>query len=110
MRYLYRSPATCTSFASHLLRHVVDFSPPPDAVSAALPQVPGDPLTGATRPGGSVEERLLWHFVGPERHGVDLLVLCQLAERVVAVEVKGTLRRGHWPRLSGRELAQMSVT
>jgi hypothetical protein len=53
--------------------------------------------------------QLLWHFAGPGRHGVDLLVLCPQGERVVAVEVKGTLRQGHWPRMSSRELAQMSA-
>ena len=31
---------------------------------------------------------LLWHFTGPGRHGVDLIVLCPTAERVIAVEVK----------------------
>ena len=32
--------------------------------------------------------QLLWHFTGPGRHGVDLIVLCPTAERVIAVEVK----------------------
>jgi hypothetical protein len=52
--------------------------------------------------------QLLWHFTGPGRHGVDLIVLCPAGERVVAVEVKGTLRPQYWPRLSRRELLQMS--
>jgi hypothetical protein len=52
--------------------------------------------------------QLLWHFTGPGRHGVDLIVLCPSMERVVAVEVKGTLRPRYWPRLSRRELVQMS--
>jgi hypothetical protein len=50
-----------------------------------------------------------WHFTGPGRHGVDLVVLCPRGERVVVVEVKGSLRAGHWPRLSHRELAQLSA-
>ena len=52
--------------------------------------------------------QLLWHFTGPCRHGADLIVLCPSGERVVAVEVKGTLRARYWPRLSRRELVQMS--
>jgi hypothetical protein len=35
-------------------------------------------------------------------------VLCPSGERVVAVEVKGTLRASYWPRLSRPELVQMS--
>jgi hypothetical protein len=35
-------------------------------------------------------------------------VLCPSGERVVAVEVKGTLRARYWPRLSRRELVQKS--
>ena len=46
--------------------------------------------------------QLLWHFTGPGRHGVDLIVLCPAGERVVAVEVKGSLRPRYWPRLSRR--------
>ena len=48
------------------------------------------------------------HFTGPGRHGVDLLVLTP-AGQMVAVEVKGTLRSGRWPRLSRRDLMQMSA-
>jgi hypothetical protein len=51
---------------------------------------------------------MLWHFAGPGRHGVDLLALDPSGTRVVAVEVKGTLRPKHWPRLSRNALAQMS--
>jgi hypothetical protein len=52
---------------------------------------------------------VLWHFTGPGRHGVDLAVLCPRGERVVVVEAKGSLRAGHWPRLSHRGLAQLSA-
>jgi hypothetical protein len=37
------------------------------------------------------------------RHGVDLVVLCPRGEHVVVVDVKGSLRAGHWPRLSHRD-------
>jgi hypothetical protein len=52
--------------------------------------------------------QVLWHFVGPGRHGVDLLFLAP-DDKVVAVEVKGTLVPGRIPRLSSRELGQMSA-
>jgi hypothetical protein len=52
--------------------------------------------------------RVLWHFTGPGRHGVDLLFLTP-DDKVIAVEVKGTLTAGRIPRLSRRELTQMSV-
>jgi hypothetical protein len=52
--------------------------------------------------------RVLWHFVGPGRHGVDLLFLTP-DDHVVAIETKGTLVRGSLPRLSRRALAQMSA-
>jgi hypothetical protein len=52
--------------------------------------------------------RVLWHFAGPGRHGVDLVFLAP-DDSVVAVEVKGTLVAGRIPRLSRRELAQMST-
>lgn len=51
----------------------------------------------------------VWHFVGPGRHGVDLLMLGPGAERVFAIEVKGTLRRLRWPRLRSADLMQMDV-
>ena len=48
-------------------------------------------------------------FIGPGRHGVDLLMLSPAADRVLAIEVKGTLRPGCVPRLSRRAAAQMSA-
>ncbi len=51
----------------------------------------------------------VWHFVGPGYHGVDLLLLGPGAERLVAIEVKGTLRPRRWPRLRRGELAQMGA-
>lgn len=51
----------------------------------------------------------VWHFVGPGRHGVDLLMLCPALERVLAIEVKGTLRQGYWPRFRRGEINQMSL-
>lgn len=52
---------------------------------------------------------MLWHFTGPLSggHGVDLLVLSPDG-KVLAIEVKSTLRVGRWPRPSRRELSQMS--
>lgn len=50
----------------------------------------------------------IWHFTGPGRHGVDLLMLGPEADHVLAVEVKGTLRSGRWPRLTAGELQQMT--
>lgn len=49
------------------------------------------------------------HFTGPGGHGVDLLMLCPALERLVAIEVKGTLRPGHWPRFRRGEIRQMSL-
>jgi hypothetical protein len=51
----------------------------------------------------------VWHFIGPGRHGVDLLLLGPDAERLFAVEVKGTLRPRRWPRMRRGELTQMDV-
>jgi len=51
---------------------------------------------------------VLWHFAGPGRHGVDL-VLVPPGDAVVAIEVKGTLVPRRLPRLARRELAQMSA-
>lgn len=51
----------------------------------------------------------VWHFVGPGRHGVDLLMLGPDVERLFAVEVKGTLRPRRWPRMRRGELTQMDV-
>jgi hypothetical protein len=50
----------------------------------------------------------LWHFTGPGRHGVDLVFLTP-DDRVTAVEVKGTLVPGRIPRLSRRDITQMSA-
>ncbi len=50
----------------------------------------------------------LAHHPGPGRHGVDLVMLHLPTEMVVAIEVKGTLRAGHVPRLTQGELDQMS--
>ena len=52
--------------------------------------------------------RVLWHFTGPGRHGVDVLFLTP-DNNVAAVEVKGTLTAGRIPRLSRREITQMSA-
>jgi hypothetical protein len=51
--------------------------------------------------------RVLWHFEGPGRHGVDLVFLTP-DDKIVVVEVKGTLVGGTIPRLTRRQLAQMS--
>lgn len=45
---------------------------------------------------------------GAGRHGVDAIVLDPAGERLVAVEVKGTLRPGRWPRPSRGRVRQMS--
>lgn len=55
-----------------------------------------------------LEWRVIWHFTGPGRHGVDLLFLTPDG-KVVAVEVKGTLVAGRIPRLSRREMTQMTA-
>ena len=52
---------------------------------------------------------VLWHLTGPGRHGVDLVFLTP-GDLVIAVEVKGTLVAGRIPRLSRRELGQMSAS
>jgi hypothetical protein len=51
----------------------------------------------------------VWHFEGPGRHGVDLLLLDPPAERLFAVEVKGTLRPRRWPRVRRSEVTQMGA-
>lgn len=51
---------------------------------------------------------VLWHFAGPGLHGVDLVFLTA-DNRVVAVEVKGTLVSGRMARLSRREVEQMTA-
>lgn len=52
--------------------------------------------------------QVLWHFTGPGRHGVDLVFLTP-DDKIAAVEVKGTLTGGRIPRLSRREMTQMSA-
>jgi hypothetical protein len=52
--------------------------------------------------------RVVWHHVGPGPHGVDLVLLTP-DDNVVAMEVKGTLVPGRIPRLSHRDIAQMSA-
>lgn len=49
------------------------------------------------------------HFAGPGLHGVDLLLLTPGGDAIIAVEVKGTLRSGHLPRLSKNTLLQMTA-
>ena len=51
---------------------------------------------------------VLWHFAGPGRHGVDVVFLSP-DDKVVAIEVKGTLVSGRIPRFSRREVEQMSA-
>ena len=50
---------------------------------------------------------LFWQITTPGIHGVDLLFLSP-DESVLALEVKGTLRRGRIPRLTSSRLRQMS--
>jgi hypothetical protein len=50
---------------------------------------------------------LFWQITTPGIHGVDLLFLSP-EESVLALEVKGTLRRGTIPRLTPSRLRQMS--
>src|ERR1017187_10065993 len=52
--------------------------------------------------------RVLWHFTAPRRHGVDLVFLTP-DDKIAVVEVKGTLVAGRIPRLSRREITQMSA-
>ena len=56
----------------------------------------------------SLDWRVLWHSTGPGRHGVDLVFLTA-DDKVAVIEVKGTLAAGRVPRLSRRELTQMSA-
>jgi hypothetical protein len=55
-----------------------------------------------------LEWRPLWHFTGPGRHGIDLALLTP-DSKLVAAEVKGTVVARRIPRLTRRELAQMSA-
>lgn len=52
--------------------------------------------------------QVIWHFPGPGWHGIDLAFLTP-DSKVIAVEVKGTLVAGRIPRLSHREVTQMSA-
>lgn len=56
----------------------------------------------------ALDWHVLWHFIGPGRHGVDLVFL-SADDKVVAIEVKGTLVSGRIPHLTRRELTQMSA-
>ncbi|KAA0232624.1 MAG: hypothetical protein EDR02_16610 [Actinobacteria bacterium] len=49
----------------------------------------------------------LWHFAGPGRHGVNLVFLSPIGQ-VVVIEINCTLVPRKVPRLSCRELLQMS--
>ena len=82
--------------------------------SAPLTRAERCALAGVTgHPAESVTEvlldrldwRVLWHFTGPGRHGVDFLFLTP-DDKVIAVEVKGTLTTGRIPPLSRRELTR----
>jgi hypothetical protein len=55
----------------------------------------------------AVDWHVLWHFIGPGRHGVDLVFL-SADDKVVAIEVKGTLVSGRIRHLTRRDLTQMS--
>lgn len=50
----------------------------------------------------------LWHFAGTGSHGIDLAMLGPSADRVIVLEVKGTLRPRRLPRLARGELTQPS--
>jgi hypothetical protein len=50
----------------------------------------------------------LWHFTGPGGHGIDLAMLSPAMDRVIVLEVKGTLSPRRLPRLTRGELAQLS--
>lgn len=79
-----------------------------DSLAALAPEQCRGGLAGVTgHVGESIVEVVLvghgwspvWHLTGPGRHGVDLLLLGPGAERLVAVEVKATLRPRRWPRV-----------
>lgn len=50
----------------------------------------------------------VWHFTGPGRHGVDLIMLAPSVDHLAAVEVKSTFRPRHVPSLTATHLRQMS--
>lgn len=49
----------------------------------------------------------LWHFAAGG-HGVDLVLITPEFDGAIAIEVKGTLRAGLWPRLRRADLDQMT--
>jgi hypothetical protein len=51
----------------------------------------------------------MWHFTGTGGHGIDLAMLAPSADRVIVLEVKGTLRPRRLPRLAHGELRQLSA-
>jgi hypothetical protein len=54
-----------------------------------------------------LDYRVFWHITEPGAHGVDLLLVSP-DERVLALEIKGTLRPNAIPRLTPSRLRQMS--
>jgi hypothetical protein len=50
----------------------------------------------------------MWHFAATGGHGIDLAMLSPNADRVLVLEVKGTLRASRLPRLARGELIQLS--
>jgi hypothetical protein len=90
-----------------------------DSTLDAVP--PGDRRGGFCVTVGAVAEAVAalflvehgFHLVGEVSgagsHGADLLVLDPALERLVAVEVKGTMSQRRWPRLRRGVLAQMSA-
>lgn len=46
---------------------------------------------------------------GQGRHGIDVLMLDPSGERLMAIEVKGTLRSDRWPRVRRGRVPQMSA-
>lgn len=85
-------------------------------IAGQAPQVPARiaPVTGHVAESvaaillAGIGFHLFWHLTGPGRHGVDLLMLDPAGGTAVAWEVKGTLRRRGFPRLSRRDVSQMS--
>lgn len=53
--------------------------------------------------------QLVGEVGGRGRHGVDVLMLDPAGERLVAIEVKGTVRANRWPRIRNQRLRQMSA-
>jgi len=83
---------------------------PPALRSGALPGVTGHVAESVVEVVlGERGYAPLAHHVGPGRHGVDLIMLHVPSELVFVIEVKGTLRQQHVPRLTRGDLAQMST-